>query len=74
MGVGKLHFKCNNLWYIQKDGLAMQASLAVILANLWLKKYEPVLKRVVLQISNPIKDQNDVCPQCQSLLELVSTV
>ena len=26
-------------WYIQRDGVAMGASLAVILANVWLKKY-----------------------------------
>ena len=32
--VSKVHFNCNGLWYVQKDGLAMGASLAVILANL----------------------------------------
>ena len=33
----QVHFKSNEIWYVQKDGLAMGASLAVILANLWLK-------------------------------------
>ena len=34
MAVGQVHFKYNETWYNQKDGLAMGASLAVILANL----------------------------------------
>ena len=34
MAVSQVHFKCNETWYGQKDGLAMGASLAVILANL----------------------------------------
>ena len=45
LAVNKVHFKCNGLWYVQKDGLAMVASLAVILANLWLKEYEPALEK-----------------------------
>ena len=40
MAVSQVHFKCNETWYVQKDGLAMGAFLAVILANLWLKQYE----------------------------------
>ena len=32
---------------IKKDGLAMGASLVVILANLWLKEYEPALEKEV---------------------------
>ena len=39
----KVHFICNGLWYVPEDGLAMGASLAVILANLRLKGYEPAL-------------------------------
>ena len=34
LAVTNVHFKCNDKWYCQKDGLAMGASLAVILANL----------------------------------------
>ena len=45
MAVSNVHFKCNDTWYVQKEGLAMGASLAVILANLWLKYYEKVLTR-----------------------------
>ena len=39
MAVSQVHFKCNETWHVQKDGLAMGASLAVYLANLWLKQY-----------------------------------
>ena len=34
LAVSKVHFKCNGLWYVPEDDLAMGASLAVILANL----------------------------------------
>ena len=45
MAVSKVSFKCNDSWYVQVDGLAMGASLAVILAaNLWLKVYEFALR------------------------------
>ena len=49
LAVSKVHFKFNGLWYVQKDGLglAIVASLAVALANLWLKEYEPALKKEV---------------------------
>ena len=46
MAVSKVYFKCKGSWYIQLfDGLAMGASLAVILANLWLKEYEFALRQ-----------------------------
>ena len=44
LAVSKVHFTCNGLWYVQKDGSSMGASLAIKLANLWLKEYEPALK------------------------------
>ena len=44
LAVSEVHFKCSDLWYVQKVSLAMGASLAVILANLWLKEYEAALK------------------------------
>ena len=44
LAVTNVHFKCNESWYCQKDGLAMGASLAVILENLWMKSWEPHLK------------------------------
>ena len=40
MALGKVYFRCNDSCYVQVDGLAIGASLAEILANLWLKLYE----------------------------------
>ena len=44
LAVTNVHFKCNEDWYCQKDGLAMVASLAVFSANFWMKSWEPHLK------------------------------
>ena len=38
MKISQVHFKCDETWYVQKDSLAIGASLAVILAKLWLKQ------------------------------------
>ena len=65
LAVSKVHFKCNGLWYEQKDGLAMGDSLAVILANLWIKKYEPKLKKEVPKMTVPRERNKEVCPRCQ---------
>ena len=48
MAVSKLNFKCNDSWYVQDDGLAIGASLAVILADLWLKEYKFALRQEIL--------------------------
>ena len=50
LAVVKVYFKCKGLWYVQKDSLAMGASFAVILADLWLKEYEPALMKEVQKI------------------------
>ena len=63
MAVSKVCFKCNNSWYVQVDGLAMGASLAVTLANLWLKEYEFALRQekpMGLEIQ-PMNDKNGCC-------------
>ena len=60
LAVSKVHFKYNSLWYVQKDGLAMGASLAVILANLWLKEYEPALKKEVPKLTMLSEGNNEV--------------
>ena len=64
MAVIQVHFKCNETWYVQKDGLAMGASLAVILANLWLKQYETALSRDIPEMFLPEKDLHGICPEC----------
>ena len=65
LAVSKVHFKCNALWYVQKDGLAIGASLAVILANLWLEEYEPALKKQEPKLTLLIEGNKEVCPGCQ---------
>ena len=65
LAVSKVHFKCNGLWYVQKDGLSMGAFLAVILANLWLKDYEPALKKEVPKLTVLSEGNKEVCPRCQ---------
>ena len=37
LAVANFYFKCNGIWYVPSHGQAMRASLAVILANLWMK-------------------------------------
>ena len=64
MAVSQVHSKCNETWYVQKDGLAMGASLVVILANIWLKQYETALSRDVPEMFLAGKDLNEICPEC----------
>ena len=40
-----VQFKGNEIWYIQSDSLAKAASLAVILANAWIKLFEASLQK-----------------------------
>ena len=62
LAVTNVHFKCNENCCCQKDGLAMGASLAVILANLWMKSWEPQLK---LQTSIcKTNTQSSTCCNC----------
>ena len=58
MAVSKVYFKCNDSWYVQVDGLAMGASLAVILANLWLKEYEFALRQQI-PVGTGVQQIND---------------
>ena len=44
LAVTNVRFKCNGLWYVQSDRLAMDASSALILANLWMKLFETSLR------------------------------
>ena len=46
----------------------MGASLAVILANLWPKEYEPALKKEVPKLTVLNEGNKDVCPRCQKKL------
>ena len=63
MGVSNDHFKCNKLSYVQKDGMPMGASLAVILASLWLQNYEKVVAIDIPQKIDLLEDMNGKCPK-----------
>ena len=64
MAISQVHFKCNETWHVQKLVLAMGASLAVILANLWLKQYETALSRDIPEMFLPEKYLSGRCPEC----------
>ena len=66
MALSKVYFNSKDSWYVQVDGLAMSASLAVILVNLWLKEYEIALRQEILVRTEiqQINDTNGLCPCC----------
>ena len=41
------------------------ASIAVILANFWLKQYKTALSRDIPEMFLPEKDLNGICPECK---------
>ena len=63
MAVSYVHFKCNDTWHVQKDGLPMSASLAVTMAKFCLKDYEKVLAIVIPQKIDILKNMNGKCPK-----------
>ena len=64
LAVTNVHFKYKGIWYSQSDGLAMGASLAVILANVWMKSSEASLQKSQLKENVSISDQNGKCKDC----------
>ena len=64
LAVNNVHFKCNKLWYTQSDGLAMGASLAVILANLWMKYFGKTLQKPNEGRENKTPDRTVICIDC----------
>ena len=54
-------FMVDGKWFVQKDGVAMGASLSVILANLWLKNFENRLK---CDQGTMVKHANCLCGIC----------
>ena len=50
LAVTDVHFMACGQWFLQKDGVAMGSSLAVILAHLWLKKFE---EKIRLEVTRP---------------------
>ena len=67
MADSKVYFRCIVSWYVQVDGLAMDVSLVVILAILWLREYEFAVRQEIpvgTEIQ-PINDKNGLCPCCR---------
>ena len=61
LAVKNVKFMVDGKWFVQKDGVAMGASLSVILANLWLKNFENRLK---CDQGTMAKHANCVCGIC----------
>ena len=66
LAVSKVYFKFNGLWYVQRDGLARRASLAVNLASLLLREYEPALMKEAPKLTVLNENNNKVCPGCRT--------
>ena len=62
--VTNFHFKCNKTWYTQWDGLAVGASLAVKLANLWVKSFEKFLQKPKKGREIKTPDTKVICIEC----------
>ena len=56
--------------YTQKVGLAIGASLAITLTNLWMKQFESLLKVKIPIVWKPIQDLDCICPVCKKNLDI----
>ena len=63
LAVTKVFFKSNANWYFQMVGLAMVASLAEVLANIWMKSLEGVIKDETDGIKQITKKLSEKCPK-----------
>ena len=63
LAITNVHFRCNESWYCQREGFAMGASLAVILAKLWMKSWEPQLKLQTPKCKT--NTQSSTCCNCE---------
>ena len=61
MAVTEVWFMAGTEWYIQRDGVAMGAAMAVILANLWLKQFEDQ----IFSASNENTQSLETCRKCR---------
>ena len=62
--VSQMHFKCNETWFVQKNGWAIGATLVVILANLRLKENEHALKMEIPKLATPANYCKERCRKC----------
>ena len=64
LAVTNVCFKCNDRWFCQVDDLTMGASLAVNLANIWMKSFEHQIKSTKVIIYKIPKNDLESCPDC----------
>ena len=64
LAVTNVHFKTSDNWYSQKYDLAMGASLAVVIGNIWIKSFENKLINESQTPSGRIKDPKKKYPGC----------
>ena len=64
LAVTNVHFICDVISYVQSYGLAVGASLAVILLNVWKKKFEASSQKPELSDNTSKPDQNGSCTDC----------
>ena len=64
LALTNVYFKCNGMWYEQSDGLAMGASLAVILANVLMKSFETSRRKPELGENISRSNQNGKLKDC----------
>ena len=73
LAVCNVCFLSGGTWYTQNDGVAMGSTLAVILANLWLKEFEGALAGKPLADSTTESTQNNTdSSTCKSCLKRVT--
>ena len=63
LAITSVHISFNKLWYTQSDGLAIDVSLAVMLANLWMKSFELFLGKSIEGRENKT-DMKGMCIDC----------
>ena len=64
LAVTNVCFKNHDRWFCQVNGLAMRASLAVTLANIWMKSFENQIKSTKKIINKIPKNGLEACPEC----------
>ena len=60
LAVTNAHLKCNEMWYTPSCGIAVGASLAVFLVNLWIKSCKKSLQKPNEGRENRIPDKENV--------------
>ena len=61
LSVTNVWFMSGEDWYIQRDGVAMGAAMAVILANVWMRTFEPALSSEMPELP---KKPDNCCGKC----------